>query len=106
MLRSLPAPAPELLPHPPPLERRRRPEALVAGGVSVVVVHAEQERILGLPALAQRGDVEDGIDHPATLARRAQARQCPTSWRTLRLRDTGHGFAIDILITGGIRGDP
>ncbi len=46
-----------------PGERRGRPQALVAGGIRVVVVHAEEERVRGLPREPERTRLEDGCGH-------------------------------------------
>ena len=43
------------------LERRGRPQAVVTARVEIDVVHADEERILGLPGKRQRRDAEDRI---------------------------------------------
>src|SRR6266850_2547373 len=44
----------EILPDVASRERRRGPHVLITSGISIVVIHAEQEWIGGLPGQAQR----------------------------------------------------
>ena len=53
----------EVLAHLPAVERRVGAQHLVAGGVRVVVVHAEQERIDRGPLEPDRNGLEDGARH-------------------------------------------
>ena len=57
----------EVLPEVATGERGRRPHALVARGVGVVVVDAEQERVRRLPREAERAGAEDEAAHRANL---------------------------------------
>ena len=50
-----------------PGERRVGTELVVAGGIVVDVMHAEQERVDRRPLEAERSDFEDGIIHAARL---------------------------------------
>ncbi|MCW0425909.1 hypothetical protein NB713_003852 [Xanthomonas sacchari] len=45
------------------MQGRRRPHRAVAGGVGIVVVDAEQERVDRVPREAKRLDLDDGVGH-------------------------------------------
>jgi len=51
----------EVLTDVPAVQRRRRAQVLVAGGVLVVVMHAEQKRVGGLPRKSQRNRRQDRV---------------------------------------------